>query len=121
MMPTADTKGLQERLDAAPDDEIVRLLRTMPIPDYLGGGVCKQAADRIAYLSAQEELLQEWQDKVDAQDQRIAELERENWACTHAAEITKRSYDREFELRCKYEDERDRLLKELEALKNERR
>ena len=27
--------------------EVVRLLRAMPIPDHIGGGVCKQAADII--------------------------------------------------------------------------
>lgn len=46
-------------LSIASDDEICRLLRAMPIPDHLGGGLCKRAADRIAYLSAQEELLDE--------------------------------------------------------------
>lgn len=35
------------------DDDTARLLRTMPLPQHLGGGLCKHAAGRIDALRAE--------------------------------------------------------------------
>lgn len=35
------------------DEDTVRLLRTMPLPEHLGGGLCKHAAGRIDALRSE--------------------------------------------------------------------
>lgn len=66
----------QEVADGMSVDEMVRLLRAMPIPDHLGGGLCKQAADMLAYLWAQDGLLSKAQDEAERAREELAETKR---------------------------------------------